>query len=245
MESMPRQRSRAGAFGVMFVVSALVMAAVVARPAAGPVVPEPGSPAAAGLARDVTNQSTALRPAVLELALQAVACASRGFDVGRPTLLTIIDYSVPSTDARLWVVDLVSRRVLFQEAVAHGRNSGDNFARWFSNRAGSYQSSLGLFLTGDTYVGRNGYSLRLHGLEPGVNDRALDRAIVMHGADYADPAQARAVGRLGRSQGCPAVRPAVARPLIDTIKGGSFLFAYYPDDAWLSRSPYLACGGTT
>jgi hypothetical protein len=216
-----------------------------ARIGADPLLPEAASPMEAALTREIAGQASALKPGVLELALQAVSCASRAFDAGRPALLTVIDYSVPSTEARLWVVDLVTRRVLFQEAVSHGRNTGDNHARWFSNRPGSYQSSLGLFLTGDTYVGRNGYSLRLHGLEPGVNDRALDRAIVMHGAPYADPDRARSLGRLGRSQGCPAVRPAVARSLIDAIKGGSFVFAYYPDSDWLARSRYLSCRSAT
>ena len=243
---MPSERRRvSGRIGLWLLQAVLVAGAAAVHLGADPVVPEPGTSAEAELTREVASQTTALRPGVLELALQAVSCASRAFDAGRPTLLTVIDYSVPSTDVRLWVVDLVTRRVLFQEAVAHGRNTGDNHARWFSNRPGSNQSSLGLFLTGDTYVGRNGYSMRLHGLEPGVNDRAVDRAIVMHGAPYADPGPARSQGRLGRSQGCPAVRPAVARPLIDTIKGGSFVFAYYPDDDWLARSRYLTCRSTT
>jgi hypothetical protein len=191
------------------------------------------------LADALSLQSGALNPRVLQLALRAVSCAASATDAARPTVLTLIDYSRPSTERRLWVLDLAARRVLFEETVAHGKNTGDNLARLFSNVPGSLQSSLGLYLTGSTYTGRNGYSLRLFGLEPGVNDRALERAIVVHGADYVEPGTARRLGRLGRSWGCPAVPRRVAQALIDTIKGGSFLFAYYPDDRWLSNSRFI------
>jgi hypothetical protein len=143
-----------------------------------------------------------------------------------PRLLTVIDYSRPSTEPRLWVLDLVSRVVVRRELVAHGRGSGENFATSFSNDDGSHKSSLGLFVTGTAYVGHNGYSLRLRGLDPGVNDHAYAREIVIHGANYVSEAVARTVGRIGRSWGCPAVRPAVAQQLIDQIKGGTVLFAY-------------------
>ena len=126
----------------------------------------------------------------------------------------------------MWVIDLSLGRILYRELVAHGRESGENTTRTFSNLPGSLMSSMGLFVTDATYVGRNGYSLRLRGLEPGVNDRAYDRAIVMHGADYVSQALAARLGRIGRSFGCPAVRSAVARPLIDTIKNGTVLYAY-------------------
>jgi hypothetical protein len=162
---------------------------------------------------------------------------SRGY-FDKP-ILTVIDYSLPSTERRLWVLDLDSGEVLFHELVAHGRNSGENFAVAFSNLDGSKQSSLGLYRTGDTYEGKHGYSLRLSGLEPGVNDRARERAIVMHAADYATPEFAEEHGRLGRSWGCPALDPRVHHRVIDTIKGGTALFAYYPDDAWLGESKFL------
>ena len=145
-----------------------------------------------------------------------------------PKTLTIIDYSLPSTEPRLWVLDLQTGRTLYEEVVAHGRGSGGNMATAFSNAADSHQTSLGLFVTEDTYVGQNGYSMRLNGLEPGVNDHARARAIVMHGAPYVDPAIAAAQGRLGRSWGCPALRPAVAKELIDHIKGGNLLFCVLP-----------------
>ena len=154
----------------------------------------------------------------------------------------MIDYSRPSTERRLWVFDLKKTVLLYAEYVAHGRNSGENFPNAFSNRESSHQSSLGLFATADTYNGGNGYSLRMDGLEPGVNDLARARAIVMHGAPYVDPVMAQRQGRLGRSFGCPAVRPAVANSVIDTLKEGQLVFAYYPDQQWLANSRFFRCG---
>ncbi len=176
----------------------------------------------------------------LRHALNAVACArSRGLVEG--SILTLIDYSQPSDRRRLWVIDLEQGRVRFHEYVAHGRGSGQARSIRFSNEEGSKQSSLGLFRTAETYVGRHGYSLRLDGLEPGVNDRARDRAIVIHGAEYATSTVARQFGRLGRSWGCPAVDPAIHRALIDGVRGGTAVFAYYPDADWLADSPYQSC----
>lgn len=155
---------------------------------------------------------------------------------------SVIDYSRPSTERRLWVFDLERQRLLFQEWVAHGRNTGNNLAAKFSNDDGSFQSSLGAFTAQESYTGHNGYSLRLKGLEPGFNDHARDRAIVIHGAPYVSEAVIRSQGRLGRSLGCPAVRPAVAKQLIDTLREGAFVFAYYPDRAWLRQSRLLSGG---
>jgi hypothetical protein len=140
------------------------------------------------------------------------------------------------------VFDVAQGRLLFQELVAHGRNTGERLAERFSNVEGSKMSSLGLFQTAETYYGSNGYSLRLRGLDPGFNDNALARAIVMHGAPYVSEALAERVGRIGRSWGCPAVREEVARTVIDTLKGGALIFAYYPDRKWLKESPMLRCG---
>ena len=184
---------------------------------------------------------------VLSLATRAVACSRRQpGSPGAPSTLSVIDFSRPSTEPRLWVFDLASHDLLFEELVAHGRNTGGNLATEFSNRSGSNMSSLGAFRTAESYVGANGYSLRLDGLEPGFNDLARDRAIVIHGAPYVSPGIARAQGRLGRSLGCPAVRPEIARDLIDRIRGGSLVFAYYPDSDWLQRSRLLDgdCGAT-
>ena len=182
---------------------------------------------------------------VLALALEAQQCAVRSGAAKPPQRLAVIDYSRPSTAPRLWVFELKTGKLLYAEHVAHGRGSGENLPAAFSNREGSHQSSLGLFTAGETYIGENGYSLRMDGLEPGVNDRARERLLVVHGADYVDPAQALRQGRLGRSFGCPAVRRAVAEGVIDSLKDGQFLFAYYPDLAWLSNSPFLQCGQKT
>jgi hypothetical protein len=209
-----------------------------ARPVAARNAIRPPAPAA----RDLARIGNAPRPEVLDLALRAYECGHETGAIDGP-LLTLIDYSLPSTTRRLWVIDVPRRRVLFHELVAHGENSGGNFATAFSNREGSRQSSLGLFRTEGTYVGGHGVSLRLEGLEPGVNDRAMQRKIVMHGADYVDNDVVQALGRLGRSWGCPALPQPVSRRVIERIKGGSAVFAYYPDRRWLEQSRFLRCDG--
>jgi len=176
---------------------------------------------------------------VFEMALGAASCAVGTGAVKDPGTLTVIDYSKPSSERRLWVFDLKSRELVYEELVAHGQGSGANMATEFSNDDESHQTSLGLFITRDTYVGKNGYSLRLDGLDRGVNDRARDRAIVMHGAPYVSDAFVKANGRLGRSWGCPAISAAVAREMIDRVKGGGLVFAYYPDAGWIKTSKYL------
>lgn len=180
-------------------------------------------------------------PAALQSALAAMDCAGVA-GMPQAARLALIDYSLPSTAPRLWVFDLRERRLLFRELVAHGRNSGGNLATRFSNEPDSLTSSLGLFRTLEAYDGRNGYSLRMDGLEPGINDRAYDRALVIHGADYVDAQLAGQQGRLGRSHGCPAVRAGIARELIDALKGGQFVFAYYPDPQRLGSAPWQRCG---
>jgi hypothetical protein len=181
---------------------------------------------------------------VLDLALTAVSCGVASGDLDAPPTLTLIDYSLPSTTPRLWVFDMHTGKILFKELVAHGRNTGDNMAVRFSDAMESRESSIGLFRTADTYVGHNGYSLRLDGLEPGVNGHARERAIVMHGAPYVNADIAKANGRLGRSWGCPALREAVARQVIDTVRGGGVVFSYYPDPAWLQTSKFFNCNAT-
>ena len=191
----------------------------------------------------VLKQTKNLRPEVLELALEAYEQAEKDGFVRRP-VLTVIDYEMPSYQQRLWTIDMKVGRVLYQEWVAHGmgrpRGSGGTMeeALSFSNDKGTLKSSLGLFITAETYYGRHGYSLKLDGLEKGVNDNARERFIVLHGALYVsqDRAQDRMVGR---SWGCPAVRPGVANILIDAIKEGSVLWIYYPHDEWLGESEFL------
>jgi hypothetical protein len=180
------------------------------------------------------------RREVLELALRAYRCGAALGYIGRP-LLTVIDYSLPSRMRRLWVIDVERNEVLFHELVAHGRNTGADRAVAFSNRLGSNQSSLGLFRTEDTYRGGHGLTLRLTGLEPGVNDRADERRIVMHGADYVSETFAARHGRLGRSWGCPALSREISHRVIEQIRDGSALFAYYPDPDWLDSSRFLNC----
>lgn len=180
------------------------------------------------------------RAEVMELATRAYQCGWKRGDIRRP-YLTVIDYSLPSTEPRLWVFDMWTGRPLFHELVAHGRHSGRDWASSFSNLHGSKQSSLGLFRADETYLGQHGYSLRLSGLEVGVNDNARDRAIVMHGADYVSDDHIARHGRLGRSWGCPALPRGASSRVIDMIKDGGAVFAYYPDATWLRTSAYLSC----
>jgi hypothetical protein len=180
-------------------------------------------------------------PDVLNLAMKAVSCGVASGDLQPPPTLTLIDYSLPSTRPRLWVFDIHTGKILFHELVAHGKNSGDNMPTRFSDAMESEESSLGLFRTAETYVGHNGYSLRLDGLEPGFNGNARERAIVIHGAAYVNDGTAKSLGRLGRSFGCPALSQAVARNVIDTVRGGGVIFSYYPDPTWLKQSKFLNC----
>lgn len=188
----------------------------------------------------IDSEASNIDPNVVKLSLEAyVKAREDGLD--HKGLMTIIDYSKPSTERRLWVVDLKRNKILFNTWVTHGKNSGKVNATSFSNQPGSLKSSIGVFLTtNDTYNGENGYSLRVQGLEAGVNDNAYRRAIVFHGAWYATPEVAHRYGVLGRSWGCPAVSDKIAKPLIDTIKGNTLVFAYYPDKNWLRHSAFLA-----
>ena len=197
------------------------------------VEPAVSAPATALLAQGADG----LSPKVLAAALDAVACAKARGVSGRNDVLTVIDYSLPSTQPRLWVLDLAHGKVLFHELVAHGAGSGDLVATNFSNLDASHQTSLGLFLTEGTYEGGKGYSLKLKGLDEGINDLAEERNIVIHGAWYVSPDHARQYGRLGRSWGCPALSQTMAKPVIDRIKGGSFIFSYSgADKNWLQKA---------
>lgn len=176
-----------------------------------------------------------IRPSVIKEAVNAMKCAQShgvGVDAHR---LAIIDYTLPSREKRMWVVDIEAQKLLFEEHVAHGQKSGFDVPTDFSDRNGSHQTSLGLYLTDATYQGGNGYSLKLHGLSKGFNESAMHRKIVMHGAPYVNPIAAKSMGRLGRSWGCPAVRVSIARPMIDALKEGNFIYSYGPGTASLSR----------
>lgn len=154
-------------------------------------------------------------------------------------LLTVCDFSMSSNSKRLWVIDLNDKKVLFNSLVAHGKNTGEEFATNFSNTESSLQSSMGFYITDATYNGDNGYSLKLLGMDKGFNDAAYRRAIVMHGADYVSDEFAAAHKRIGRSWGCPAVPRSLTQPIINTIKGRNVLFIYYPDENYLSKSQWL------
>jgi L,D-transpeptidase catalytic domain len=157
----------------------------------------------------------------------------------KQSLVTIVDFSQSSSHKRLYVLDMENYRVVFNTWVAHGKNSGKEWAQSFSNLASSLKSSLGFYTTGDTYFGSNGYSLKLNGLEKGINDHASDRAIVLHGADYVGQSVVNTRGYIGRSFGCPAVPLKEASSIIDAIKGGSCLFIYSPNKKYVSRSAIL------
>jgi hypothetical protein len=172
--------------------------------------------------------------------MQAYRCGDHEGQFMRPKL-TIIDYSLPSNEPRLWVIDVSTHEILHHELVAHGEGSGSTMAVAFSNSVGSHQSSLGLFRTDEVYSGTYGYSLRLSGLEPGVNDNARNRAIVMHGFADISRAFADKWGTIATSWGCPALPEDVSTEIIDSIAGGSAVFAYYPDPDWLRDSHYLHC----
>ncbi len=191
------------------------------------------SSAAGALSRETWSKAElgGLDADVFALALQSATSAIERGTAALPSTLTVIDYSKPSTEPRMWVFDVHTHALLFHELVSHGRGSGTKMAKEFSNAADSNMTSLGLFKTAEPYVGHNGYSLRLDGLEKGVNDHARDRAIVIHGAPYVNASTAKANGYLGRSLGCPAVRPEIAHQLIDTLKGGGLIFAYYPEQS--------------
>jgi hypothetical protein len=201
----------------------ILLAGLSSLPSTGPTaaLPRPVEPLVAAAA------GAGLRPEVLGLARRAHARAAARRLTSSP-VLTVIDYSLPSRVRRLWVLDLRAGRILARELVAHGRNSGGDQAHRFSNRSGSLQSSLGLFLTGGVYRGKHGISLRLRGVDPRLNSRAEERAIVVHGADYVNQRTIAALGRLGRSQGCPALDRAVAPRVIELIRDGTALFAYHP-----------------
>jgi hypothetical protein len=191
-------------------------------------VSEPGTTRSApSLEQALAKVAPTINPDALHAALTSYSALAAKGEITSP-FLTVIDYGLSSRSKRMWVFDVPGRRLVFHELVAHGRNSGGDLASSFSNEEGSHMTSLGAFVTGDTYVGSNGYSLRLRGMDAGRNDRAEARAIVMHGAPYVSEEVASKMSRLGRSFGCPAVRLAIARELIDGIKGRSLLYAWHP-----------------
>lgn len=155
-------------------------------------------------------------------------------------ILTIVDFSLSSTQERMWVIDMKTQKVILKSLVSHGRNSGSEYATDFSNVNESYKSSLGFYLTGEEYNGKHGLSLRLDGMEYGINNNARSRAVVVHGADYVSESFIKNTGRLGRSQGCPAVPYKVHKELIQTIKGKSCIFIYHPSRTYVAKSKLVS-----
>ena len=199
-----------------------------------------------GLAEIICNLYDSLGLNKMGLSIQAFSYAYKGFryldEIGKLRnnhILTVIDFTKPSDAKRLFILDFQQMKVLFNTYVAHGMNSGKEFATRFSNRPESNQSSLGFYETENTYDGKNGYSLRLNGLESGFNSNAYSREIVVHGADYVNEQQIWAKGFLGRSWGCPAVPRNLCEPIINEIKNGTCLFIYRPEKGYLSHSPVL------
>ena len=198
------------------------------------------APDRADLHDRLASAAPELNPQALQRALAAMSCAIHHGEEPA-SRLAVIDFSLPSSEQRLWLFDLDTEALILRELVAHGQGSGDNYAKTFSNIEGSHQSSIGLFRTQESYFGQHGYSLRLDGLEAGINDQARRRAIVIHGADYVDASWIARQGRIGRSQGCPAVPQHAIKTVVDHLKDGQFLFAYYPDEQWIQTSAYLNC----
>ena len=185
-------------------------------------------------------QAPNLKPKILDKALAIYRCVKRK-KVRHEKYLTLIDFTKPSNEKRLWLFDLDKNKLIYYTWVAHGMNSGVLYAKYFSNKPQSRTSSLGLYKTGVPYKGKHGDSLRLHGLEQGYNDKAFSRSVVVHGAWYISEEFIKKYGRIGRSWGCPAVKMTLAKPIVNLIKHGSLLLIYYPNNMWMSSSKFLNC----
>jgi hypothetical protein len=207
----------------------------------------------AGINEPVLNEAssidvyTALNLADAQLSKDVFSLAIKGLKkleaegkLNNPNIVTIADYSQSSNKKRLYVIDLKNRKLLFNTYVAHGRNTGDEYARSFSNEEGSLKSSLGFYITEHPIVGSHtGYALMINGVEKGFNDHAVKRAIIIHAADYATENFIKEHGRLGRSLGCPALPPDMNKPIIESIKGGTCMFIYNSDNQYISSSSLL------
>lgn len=176
---------------------------------------------------------------LLEMAVNGYHKLVNNKQIEQGKTLTIVDFSLPSSEKRMWIIDVDSGIILHNSVVSHGRNSGNLMAEKFSNIDSSYMSSLGFYVTGETYFGKHGYSLRLDGVEKGFNDKARDRAIVIHGAEYANENFITTTGRLGRSLGCPALPVDTSKDIIDLIKDKSCLFIFGKDDDYISKSKLI------
>lgn len=189
--------------------------------------------------REIGLDQAGLSEHVFQLAYKGFNRLREKGMLGEDSILTIIDFTKSSKEKRLYVVDLKEKDLKYHSLVAHGRNSGMEYAQRFSNKPSSHQSSLGFYITKESYWGGNGYSLKLLGVEKGFNDRALARSIVIHGASYANEEVVQNKGYLGRSYGCPAIPEHLTKPIIDKIKGGNGVFVYYPERNYLIKSSII------
>ncbi|MGQ3890511.1 murein L,D-transpeptidase catalytic domain family protein [Legionella sp. CNM-4043-24] len=186
------------------------------------------------------KEAPTLNTSVIDKVVTSLKCANE-YNVDRNTILTVIDYSLPSSEKRLWVFDLKANRLLYNTYVSHGIKSGELLSTYFSNTYDSKASSIGVYKTEKSYYGREGLSLRLSGLDRSFNDNASNRAVVMHGGWYVDEQFIKKYGRAGRSWGCPALPLTLYEPIINTIKNNSLMVVYYPSDAWFVKSKFLTC----
>jgi len=231
--------------------SPVIIAATVAKKNSAPVLPmimyylpedlraESGELFVNSLYENTGLQEYGLGKEVLAVALQGFNKLAKAGKLNKDSLLTIVDFSQSSKEKRFYVIDLKNVKLLFNTRVAHGRNSGLEYAKYFSNIMSSNKSSLGFYITQNTYVGSNGYSMRLKGVERNINDRALNRNIVVHGADYANDNYLQSNGILGRSFGCPALPTKDNKAVIDIIKDGSCFFIYNSDEKYFKQSTVL------
>lgn len=190
------------------------------------------------------REASTLNEPVINKVITTLKCAT-AYDVDRNNILTIIDYSLPSNEKRLWVFDLAKKKLLFHTYVSHGIRSGALLTNYFSNKNDSKASSIGVYKTQKAYYGREGLSLRLDGLDKSFNDNASNRAVVMHGGWYMDENFIKRYGRPGRSWGCPALPLGLYQPIINTIKDQSLMVIYYPSDEWFGKSKFLTCDAVT
>ncbi|EKD32224.1 MAG: hypothetical protein ACD_77C00145G0005 [uncultured bacterium] len=188
----------------------------------------------------VSLSETGLSRDIFDLAIKGLKKLDSDGKLNNPNIVTIVDYSQSSNKKRLYVIDLKNKILLFNTFVAHGRNTGEEYAKSFSNDEGSYKSSLGFYITEHPIIGSHtGFSLQIDGVEKGFNDHAVQRAIIIHAAEYATENFIKKYGRLGRSYGCPSLPPEMNKPIIDAIKGGTCLFLYNPNKDYISNSALL------
>jgi hypothetical protein len=192
------------------------------------------------LAKMLRQQAPTMQADVINKTVRSMDCANQG-NIAHQSILTVIDYSLPSSEKRLWVFDLQTQKLLYHTFVAHGIKSGANYTTFYSNKNNSKSSSIGVYLTKIGYIGREGTSLKLQGLDRGLNDNAEGRSIVMHGAFYAEEAFIKKYGRAGRSWGCPALPASLSKSIIDTIKNDNLMVVYYPSEQWVKHSRFLNC----